>query len=139
MITVSKIIQNLRREYREQKAAFSRAATQLNLYTKTLSFQTSANNCRYSGGGIAFNYEDNERVVVTLTTSAGAKTLAKLEVSADSDTPPIVRRVPYANGARWIVSNAPKQSGGSWASTHYTFAVQTLLNGALSAEMIWGA
>lgn len=135
--TLSNIIHELRREYQEQKVAFERSATQFNLFTKTLNFATSANICRYSEGGISFDYEDNERVVVTLSTSSGANTLAKLEISGDFSTPPIVRRVPYSGGARWIVSNTPRDLRGSWAATNYTFVVQTLVNGTLSARMIW--
>lgn len=136
-LDVSKIIKRLRREFHAQKQNYQKVATQINLITKTLTFTTSKNACRYAGGGIAFDYEDNERVVVTLATSSGANTLAKLEVSGNYDTVPVVRRVPYAGGARWIISTAPRQSGGAWAATTYNFAVQTLVNGALSAKMVW--
>lgn len=135
-MTVSQIIANLRREYHALKQAFQASATKINLVTKTIQFSTSRNACNYNGDGINFNYDDNERVVVTLQTTSGANTLANLEIS-DNYGPPIVRRVPYSGGARWIVTNAPRQSGGNWAPTTYNFTVQTLINGTLSAKMIW--
>lgn len=136
-MTVSQIIANLRREYHALKQAFQASTTKINLMTKTLQFSTSKNTCNYSGGGISFNYEDNERVIVTLTTASGVNTLANLEISGNYDQPPVVRRVPYSGGARWVVSNAPRQSGGNWAPTTYNFTVQTLINGTLTAKMIW--
>ncbi len=136
-MTVSQSIANLRREYHALKQAFQASATKINLITKTAQFSTSKNACNYNGGGINFNYNDNERVVVTLATASGANTLANLEISGNYEQPPIVRRVPYSGGARWIVSNAPRQSDGNWAATTYNFTVQTLINGTLSAKMIW--
>lgn len=137
MKTISEIIKNLRQEYHALKVSFAASANNIPLVAKTLNFATSKNACRYSSGGIAFNYEDNERVVVTLDTSTGSNTLANLEISGDFTTPPVVRRVPYSGGARWIVMTAPKYSGGNWTATNYHFQVLTLVNGTLSAKMIW--
>lgn len=134
---ISQIISSLRREFHALKQAYQATATKVNLVTLPLNYSTKRNACNYAGGGINFNYDDNERVVITLTTAAGVNTLANLEISGNYDQPPIIRRVPYSGGARWIVSNAPKQSGGNWTATNYQFAVQTLVNGALSAKMIW--
>lgn len=134
---VSQIIANFRREIQALKQSYQATATQIKLTTKTLQFSTLRNSCHYAGGGISFDYDDNERVVLTLETDSGANTLANLEISGNYDIPPIVRRVPYSGGARWIISNAPKQSGGNWATTTYNFAVQTLVNGTLSAKMVW--
>lgn len=136
-MTISQIVSNLRREFHALKQAYQATATKVNLITKTASFSTKRNACNYSGEGISFGYEDNERVVVTLETASGANTLANLEISGNYAQPPVFRRVPYAGGARWIVSNAPRQSGGSWASTTYQFNVQTLVSGTLSAKMMW--
>lgn len=137
MITTQILLKQLRREYWALKMAFAATATSIKLTTKTLQFSTSKNACRQSGGGIAFDYEDNERVLLTLDTPSGANTLAKLEISGNYTELPIVRRVPYAGGAAWVVSNAPRYASGSWAATTYNFTVQTLVNGTLSAKMIW--
>lgn len=136
-MTVSEIVRNLKRELAALKQTFRKSATSIPLYTKTLSYATSKNACRQVYSGTGFDYEDNERVVVTLNTSEGANTLAKLEIDGDYDIPPIIRRVPYSGGARWVVANAPRYSSGGWAPTHYNFTVQTLVNGTLAAKMIW--
>lgn len=129
-------LRNIRRELQAQKSAFERGASTLNLYTKTLTYSTKKNACRWQDSGSTFNYEDNERVIVTLTTTSGANTLAKLELTGNYSTLPMVRRVPYSGGARWIVATSPRYSGG-WQPTDYTFTVQTLVNGTLSAKMYW--
>ena len=139
MITTQILLKKLRNEYWALKMAFEAAATNVKLTTKTLTYTTSKNACHWSDSGFNFDYEDNERVVVTLATSSGANTLAKLEISGNYTELPIVRRVPYSGGARWIVSNAYRISGGAWAATTYNFTVQTLVNGTLSAKMIWEA
>ena len=137
MITTQILLKQLRREYWALKMAYEATATNIKLTTKTLQFSTSKNACHQSGGGISFDYADNERVLLTLDTPSGANTIAKLEISGNYTDLPIVRRVPYAGGACWVVSNAPLTSGGAWQSTTYNFTVQTLVNGTLSAKMIW--
>lgn len=126
-------LRELKRELQALKATFLASATQINLFTKTTSFDTKKNSVTVSG----FTYEDQERVVVTFTTTEGVNTLAKLEISGNYDLLPYVRRVPYANGARWVVSNAAKMPGGSWTATHYDFTIQSLVNGTATAAMIW--
>lgn len=135
--SISKIIATLRREYHALKQAFEKNATQITLITKKLSYSSARNACSWSGQGFSFNYDDNERIVVTFSTNSGANTLAKLEISGDYTILPQVRRVPYSGGARWIVANAPRTSGGNWQTTSYNFTVQSLVNGTLSAKMIW--
>lgn len=137
MINTQKILKELRQEYKNQKVAFEQAGTNLNLFAKTLSFSTSKNTVTQTVSGSSFSYEDLERVIVTLDTASGSNTLAKLEISGDYDTVPIVRRVPYSGGARWVITTSPKLAGGNWSSTNYNFVAQTLVNGTLSARMIW--
>lgn len=132
-MTVEQQIRNLDREMRALKAAYQTAGSRLNLITKTLSYSTQEN--RVNEGG--FIYDDLERVVVTLETDRAIPTIAKLELSGNFDTLPTVRRVPYATGARWVVTTNARTVGGSWAATTYNFTVQTLVNGTLSAKMIW--
>lgn len=136
MDTQSKL-EELKQEVRALKVAFQQSATKLNLITKQISFSTSKNTITQSSGGYDFSYEGQERVVVTLDTASGANTIAKLEISGNFDFAPIVRQVPYLGGARWVVSNSPKLSGTTWSATTYEFVAQTLVNGTLSAKMIW--
>ena len=134
-MNLSQKIKQLRNEYEAQKAAYEQSATKLTVATKNLTFSTSKNLLRYANGGINYEYEDQERVQVTPITNSAA-TLAKLEISGNYATPPIVRRAPFSGGARWIVSSAPRFGSGGWEPTTYNFTVQTLVNGSLSAEMV---
>ncbi len=138
-MTVQAILKALRREYWALKMAFAATATTIPVTTKTLSFTTSENLCRYVASG-SYDYyaEEMERVEVTLDTSSGANTFAKLELSGNAtDAYPRVRRIPYSGGARWIVTNTPRTSGGDWEATSYVFTVQTMVDGTLTAKMIW--
>ena len=142
MATTSSRLSSIRRELQAQKTAYRRASTQLKLYTKTLSFDTKKNACHFADLNpptFEFDYEDNERVVVTLTTTSGYNTLATLEITGNYDVMPVVRRVPFSGGVRWYVSTSPRYNWDdhTWISTHYGFTVQTLVNGTLSAAMIW--
>lgn len=137
MRTVAEILKQLRQEYHALKVSFTSSANNIPLLVRELDFATKKNACRYSSGGIAFDYEDNERVVVTLDTTTGSNTLANLEISGDFTIPPVVRRVPYSGGARWVVMTAPQYENGSWKATNYHFQVLTLVKGTLTARMIW--
>ena len=142
MATTSAKLQQIKRELQAQKVAFSRASSQLPLYTKNLVYNTKKNACRatdlyppYS----YYDYEGNERVVVTLNTPSGANTLATLEINGNYDTYPVVRRVPYSGGARWVVATSPRYNWDdhTWRTTTYNFTVQTLVDGVLTAAMFW--
>lgn len=130
------IIKRLRQEYNALKVAFQTAGSRLALSTRTLSFSTSRNSVTENG----FTYDDLERVVVTFEATSSANTLAKLELSGDYETLPIVRRVPYSGGARWVITtNSRVDSSFNWATTTYRFTVHSLAPGTLSAKMIWEA
>lgn len=131
-MNLEKRIKDLRRELHALKAAFMASGTQINLFTKTLAYNTKENLVTEGG----FTYDDQERVVVTFDTTEGVNTLAKLEISGNYDMVPVVRRVPYNGGAKWVVSSTPRYSGG-WQATSYNFVVQSLVNGTVSAKMIW--
>lgn len=142
MATTSQRLGIIRRELQAQKAAFRRASTNLQLYTKTLTFQTSKNACHFKDTNppvFEYDYEDNERVVVTLTTPSGYNTLATIEISGNYDVMPVVKRVPFTGGVRWYVSTSPRYNWDdhTWLPTTYNFTVQTLINGTLSAKMYW--
>lgn len=136
-MTVSQILKRLRREYWALKTAYAATATTIRLTTKTLTFSTSKNQCHAHSDNYDYDYDGDERIILTLDTASGANTLANLEMSSNADGPAKVRRVPYAGGARWIITNIAKQSGGSCAATTYQFTVQTLVDGTLSAKMEW--
>ena len=136
MKNVSQIITELKQEIRALKIASAQSATRFTLQTKTLTFSTAKNAVTESGPDYSVTYEEQERVVVTLATAQGENTLAKLEISGDFSVAPIVRRVPFSGGARWVVTGPPKLSGAGWSPTTYNFVVQTLINGTLSAEMV---
>ena len=132
------LLKNLRRELQALKTAYAAVATTIPLKTKNLTFTTSENVCHYHSGGTDYDYAAFERIVITLDTPEGVNTIAKLEFSIDSPFVLSVKRVPYNGGARWIVTGVPnQQGGGAWAPSTYNFAVQTLVDGTLTAKMFW--
>ena len=136
---IEKEIKKLQEEIEAQKAVFEKTALQLPVVTKTISFTTKANpmNIDY-GGGTTYSFDGNERVVVTFATSRGSNTAAVLEMTSDGIMADLkVKRVPYAGGARWVVYSMPNYSEGNRIDTHYTFTVQSALDGTLEAKMIW--
>ena len=90
MASVSKKIQNIKRELQALKIGFARSARQIPLTTKTLTFDTKKNACDMSG----IPYEGDERVIITLDTAQGANTLAILEISGNFEIAPVVNRLP---------------------------------------------
>ncbi len=143
-MNTSQKLQTIKRELQAQKIAFMRESSQLRLHTKTLAFSTKKNACRWEDTvypDMSYDYEDAERVVVTLDTDSGVNTLATLELEGDYDEMPVIRRVPYLGGARWTVTTSPSYdwSDHTWRPTNYKFTVHSLVEGALSAEMIWEA
>lgn len=144
MATVSKKIQIIKRELQALKIGFARSARQIPLTTKTLSFNTKKNACHFEdrlNPGFDYNYEDDERVIVTLNTTQGTNTLAILEISGNYDLAPVVKRLPYSGGARWSVTTSPRYDWNdhSWLPTTYNFTIQTLVDGSMSARMEWEA
>lgn len=142
MATTSQRLSTIRRELQAQKATYRRASSTLQLYTKTLTFSTKKNACHFKDTNppvFEYDYEDNERVVVTLTTPSGYNTMATLEITGDYEVMPVVKRVPFSGGVRWYVSTSPRYNWGdhTWLSTTYNFTVQTLVNGTLTAKMYW--
>lgn len=142
MATTAKRLSELRREIQAQKATFRRASSTINLHTQKISYNTKKNACHFKDNNppiFEYDYEDNERVVVTLTTPSGYNTLATLEITGNYDVLPVVRRVPFSGGVRWYVSTSPRYNweDRTWLSTHYDFTIQTLVQGTLDVRMIW--
>ncbi len=133
-------IKRLEDEIAAQKATYEKMALQMPVFTKSVDFTTSANPMHIDyGGGTTYNFEGNERVVVTFDTARGSNTLATLEMTSDGVMADLkVKRVPYTGGARWVVYSMPNyDSGGNRIDTHYTFTVQSAVDGMLGAKMIW--
>ena len=74
--------------------------------------------------------------MVTFDTSRGSNTIATLEISVDNTSAsPIVQRVNYSGGARWIVTGQPYiPSYPNWLPTTYTFTVHSMVDGIITAE-----
>ena len=133
-------LKKLEDEIEAQKAAYEKMAIQMPIFTKSINFTTSVNsmNIRYPDG-TNYSFEGNERVMVTFTTSRGSNTLATLEFTSDGIRADLkTKRVPYSGGARWIVYDIPNyDAGGNRIDTHYTFTVQSAVDGILGAKMVW--
>jgi len=136
-------LKKLEDEITALKAAYEKQAIQMPVFTKSIYFTTSANPMHIDyGDGNVYDFDGNERVVVTFNTSRGSNTLATLEMTIDGFNSDLkVKRVPYSGGARWIVYNSPTygEVGGNWQriNTNYNFTVQSAVDGTLSARMIW--
>lgn len=139
MINVEKQIRDLNNEADALKVAFEMSAMTIPVKTKELTFNTSKNSVTISmPGQQTVTYADYERTILTFTTDLGQNTIAQLELSTNSPNPPIVRRLAYSGGARWMIMNEPRfDGGGNWVSTKHEFTVQTAIDGTLSAKMVW--
>lgn len=131
-------IARLERESSALDVAFARNATQVPVYTKSVIFQTSRNVTHIvllpDGAGDE-DLDSPERIVVTLNTTSGANTNAKLELTCSSEEFPIVRRRVFDGGAQWIVTNLPDyDSDGNWRPTQYELFVQSFLDGEVIVE-----
>ncbi len=129
----------LENEIIAQKATYEKMATQMPVFTKSVDFTTLGNSITMDqGGGSTFTFDGNERVEVTFNTSRGSNTLAVLEMTSDAIKADLkVKRVPYNGGAKWIVYDIPNYNNGNRVDTHYTFTVQSAVDGLLGAKMIW--
>lgn len=137
---IEKELKKLEDEIIAQKAVYEKMATQMPVFTKSVNFTTKANPMVIDyGGGSTYSFDGNERVMVTFATSRGSNTIAALEMTLDGITADLkVKRIPYTGGARWIVYNMPNyDGGGNRIDTHYTFTVQSAIDGTLGAKMVW--
>lgn len=129
-------IQKLENESKALKASFERSANSIPIITKTASFTTSANDITTNYPGFpGYPQPGPERVIVTFDTVTGTETLAVLEMTHDytDGFQPVVRMVPYSNGAKWIVTNDADYLGdGATKRVAYNFVVLSLIDGAVS-------
>lgn len=152
----------IEREIEAIRTAFSQNASSMTVYTSVLDFTTSRNTTNWSNTGeynplqweplVSMNRTasgdrfDTETIEVTFTCDAGINTFANLEIDFTSIASGIavvgVRRVPYAGGARWLVTVTPKSTRDgagyyTWQPSRLRFAVQSAVEGNLTARMIW--
>lgn len=124
----------LEEESRALKASFERSANSLLLKTQNIAYQTIRNQVTVSYPGGSYVQDDAERVILTLNTASGINTIAKLELSVDNVyARPYVRRLPYAGGARWSITCAPKSP---YSPTNITFVVRSMTEGTLSVAEV---
>lgn len=159
---VDQQLQKIEQEIEAIRSAFNYNATNMDVYTSTLDFTTSKNITNWSNSnpydprewatlvsmflGADGNRFDVETIIVTFNCSAGINTFANLEIDYIDTSPGwavvTCRRIPYAGGARWIVTTQPNFSGSApsqyqWLPTTLRFAVQSAVEGTLTARMIW--
>lgn len=155
-------LQKIEQEIESIRAAFSQNASNMTIYTSTLDFTTSRNTTNWSNSGSYSPLEweplismyrtsggdrfDTETIEVTFTCTAGINTFANLEIDFTSIASGLAvvssRRVPYSGGARWIVTVRPNSTtDGSgydvWVPSTLRLAVQSAVQGNLTARMIW--
>ena len=131
-------IKKLEDELAAQKAIYEKMATQMPIFTKSVNFTTKANPMTLTSGGTSYNFDGNERVKVTFDTSRGSNTVATLEMTTDGLKADLkIKRVPYTGGARWIIYDMPNYDNGNRIDTHYSFTVQSAIDGTLEAKMVW--
>lgn len=139
MINVEKQIRDLNNEADALKVAFEMSAMTIPVKTKELTFNTSKNSVTITiPGQQPVTYADYERTILTFTTNLGQNTIAQLELTTNGNYPPVVRRLAYNGGARWMIMGGPRfDGGGNWAATTYNFTVHSAIDGTLSAKMVW--
>lgn len=159
---VDQQLQKIEQEIESIRSAFSYNASNMSVYTSTLTFTTSENITTWTNsesynplqwsslvsmyttsGGDRF---DTETIVVTFDCNAGVNTFANLEIDFVDIKQGLAvvscRRIPYAGGARWLVTVQPKATTDGdghdvWQPSTLEFAVQSAVQGNLTARMIW--
>ena len=135
---VEKQLETLESELKALKITFNRASSSLEIYANLLHFETTPDQVVITGPDAA-TYYGAERVELTFDALGGVNALAVLEMTGNYNSgviyrPPIVRRVPYIGGARWIIESWPYGGG---TPIEYDFTVVSNVDGVLSAKMIW--
>lgn len=162
MTRVDKQLQKLEQEIEAIRAAFAQNASSMTIYTTAITFTTSRNTTNWSNSG-SYNplqwaslismYKtsggdrfDTETIEVTFSCDAGINTFANLEIGFVTITSGLAvvssRRIPHSGGARWLVTvraNATTDGSGFdvWQPSTLRFAVQSAVQGNLTARMIW--
>jgi len=162
MTRVDKQVQKIEQEIEAIRSAFTQNASSMTIHTASLTFTTSRNTTNWSNSGsysplqwapLISMYRtsggdrfDTETIEVTFSCNAGINTFANLEISFVTITSGLAvvssRRVPYSGGARWIITVRPNATVDSsdydvWQPSTLRFAVQSAVQGTLTARMIW--
>lgn len=134
MKTTEQWVEDLESESKALKQSFQRTATSLVVFTKRASISTTRNRATRVSSGWSYEADDQERVIVALSTNNGANSLAKLELTTSAQSLPVKRLRIFNGGAQWVLTNSPQyDSGGNWIPTRYDFTVQTFVDGTLTA------
>ena len=131
-------LEALESELKALKTTFNRASSSLQIYVNLLHFETTTDEVVITGPDAA-TYYGAERVELTLDAIGGVNALAVVEMTGNYNSgviyrPPIVRRVPYNGGAKWIIESWPFGDG---TPIKYDFTVVSNVDGNLTAKMIW--
>lgn len=133
MSSVEQWLSRLEDEGKSLKQGFERSATSMELFTRTATHSTSRNPITLTDQFGSYTHSDPERVIVTFNTNSGANTLAKLELSTNNPSMPVVRRLPFSGGARWSVTASTRDSS-TWVPTNYSFTVHALIDGIITTS-----
>lgn len=139
-MNAEKELQKLENEIKALKTAYEKMALLMPVFTSSVNFATEANRITATwSSGYTYEFDGNERVLVTYDTNTGANTLATLEMTTDGIAVDLkTQRVPYSGGARWLIYSMPNyDSNGNRIATNYTFTVHAAVEGTLGAKMIW--
>lgn len=136
-------LNELDREIKALKTVYDKTATNLPTFTKRLTFNTLENKMveKYSDG-YEYEFSGEERIIVEFRTNSGSNTLADLEFtfSQDGFFVPKFHRIPFAGGVAWEVNGMPDSDEyNNWKATTYNFTVNSVVDGTLTARMIWQA
>lgn len=141
MSNIQEQLSKLEDEVKALKTIYAKNATNLPTFEKYLRFSTSENKCTQEERGNSYSYSGNERVIVEFRTVNGLNTIADLEFdwSQGGDTTmPKCHRIPFNGGVAWEVSaQANRDSNYNWVTTTYDFNVNSVVDGTLTARMVW--
>lgn len=141
MVAVEQYLEKLESEGKALDVSFERDASIIPFTTKSGSHTTAENKYTYTftsaKGGSSFSVDGYERTLVTFDTIDGSNTLATLEIdilnSSNSGTWPMVRRIPYSGGARWLVTITPNLDANyNRIPTNINFSVNSMAPGTLT-------
>ena len=132
-------LSKLEKEIDAMKTSFEQAASTMPIFTKTAYLTTTQNlleyEYTYQGSDLKYTMNAPERVEVKFDTSRGSNTIATLEIEVNNTkASPVVQRVEYSGGAKWIVTGQPNMVYPNWYATEYTFTVHSMVDGILSVE-----
>lgn len=128
-------LSQLERESDALKQSFQQSATSVNFIMQEISYTTQRNPLTITNQWGTNTTNGPERTIITFSTSSGANTVVKIEMTSSQTLAPLVRMVPKSGGAQFMITNNPDtDSGGNWRATNYTFRVYSFIDGSLSVR-----